>query len=155
VSDDDDIGERLVCRAPVRVRRRVIFGECDPAQVVYTPRFADYAVAAGGWFTRTVLNAEEPKLATLGIDTPMKAMSLEFHYPLRPDDIFDMTAFVRDIRTRTFELDIVAELNGTPVFNARIVPIMIDSKLFTSVEIPPQVRDRLERYRGLCVAHIG
>lgn len=153
--DDDEYGERLVSRMPVRVRRRVIFGECDPAQVVYTPRFADYAAAAGGWFTRVVLNAEEPKLATLGIGTPMKAMSMEFHHTLRPDDIFDMTVFVRDIRTRTFELDIVGELDGRPVFNARIVPIMIDAKQFSSVAIPAEVQERLERYRTLCATLAG
>ena len=30
--------EALISRAPVIVRRRVKWGECDPAGVVYTPR---------------------------------------------------------------------------------------------------------------------
>jgi acyl-CoA thioesterase FadM len=147
---DEDFGERLISRTPVKVRRRVIWGECDPAQVVYTPRFSDYAAAAGMWFTRVVLNSQDPSLATLGIGTPMKALSMEFHHTLRPDDVFDMTVHVGDIRNRTFELDIAADLNGRPIFSAKIVPIMIDAKSFTSVDIPTQIRERLERYRSLC-----
>ena len=28
------------------VRRKVLFGECDPAGIVYTPRFADFSLEA-------------------------------------------------------------------------------------------------------------
>ncbi len=52
---DEIMDERLLCRSPVKVRRRVRWGECDPAQVVYTPRFADYLAAAYSWFARLVL----------------------------------------------------------------------------------------------------
>lgn len=148
---DEDFTERLVSRMPVRVRRRVLWGECDPAQVVYTPRFSDYAVAGANWFMRTVVNSEQPDLATLGVGTPMKAMSLEFHHTLRPDDMFDMVVTIGDIRTRTFELNIAADLGGKPVFNARIVPIMINAQEFTSVGIPAAMRERLERYQHACV----
>lgn len=150
---DDEATERLVSRAPVRVRRRVLWGECDPAQVVYTPRFTDYAVSAAGWFFRTIVNVEQPDLNALDIGTPMKAMSFEFHHVLRPDDLFDMTVVVRDLRTRSLEIGIEATGPGSrPIFGARLFPIMIDRRSFTSVAIPEVVRARVERYRALCDA---
>lgn len=146
---DDDYSERLVGRSPVTVRRRVLWGECDPAQVVYTPRFADYLVAAFGWFSRVVLDAEPPTLLEAQLGTPMKGLELTFHRTLRPHQIFEMTVLVGAIRDRTFDVMIGArDLEAHLVFEGRMSPIFIDRDRFSSVVIPPAFRGRLERYQA-------
>lgn len=149
---DDDYRERLVGRLPVRVRRRVLWGECDPAQVVYTPRFSDYLVAAFGWFSRTVLDAEAPTLAQANVGTPAKSMQIEFHHVLRPEELFEMTVLVGEIRNRTFDLTITGRgMDGQLLFVGKIAPIIVDRTSFRSVPIPDTFRDRLERYKAATV----
>jgi acyl-CoA thioesterase FadM len=131
----------------VIVRRRVSWGECDPAKVVYTPRFADYLVAAYGWFTRVEL----PDALVLDdgtrLTTPIKALSLEFHHVLRPEDLFDMTVAVLSVRTRTFDLLVSGSSpDGNPHFTGRLSPIVVDSANFRSVAIPPRARSALLAY---------
>lgn len=138
--------EGLVSRRPLIVRRRVIWGECDPAGVVYTPRFSDYLVSAFQWFARCEL--ADTGLAELGIGTPMKAMSLEFHRMLKPGDWFDMQVAVTAIRTRTFDLGIQATgEDGRLRFKGLVTPIMLDNQKRTGVAIPEATRAKLIAYK--------
>ena len=147
--DDDDLGERLISRAPVVVRRRVLWGDCDPAQVVYTPRFADYGASAVQWFWRVVLGAERPELVSEGLITPIKHMTFTFEHVLKPGDLFDMTVYLSAIRNRTFDLLIDARgRDGSPRFAASFTPILVSTQSYVSKPIPPSVREALETYRG-------
>lgn len=143
-----DIVERLISRAPVVVERRVRWGECDPAQIVYTPRFADYLAAAYAWFGREVLQGVSPSLAELGLLAPAKALTLEFLRPLKPDDLFRMTVFVERIGTRSFTLRIEGTSPaGEPRFRGTISPIVVDAAAYAGVPIPPAHRAALTAYR--------
>ena len=149
MSDEPDYVEALVSRVPVVVRRRVLWSECDPARVVYTGRFFDYLSAAYAWFLRSVLNQGDT-LAAAGLGTPMKAVSIEFHGMLWPDDWFEMTVCVVAIRTRTFDLQVAARSDvGKPVFTGTLSPIIATDATKTSCPIPQPFRDKLERYRLL------
>ena len=145
--DDDNLGERLISREPVIVRRRVHWGECDPAQVVYTPRFADYGASAVHWFWRVVLPDGGSELATAGLITPVKHMAFTFQHVLRPNDVFDMTVRIGAIRTRT--LDILVDAtgsDGSERFSARFTPILVSDRDFESRPIPSATRQVLEAY---------
>lgn len=140
--------EALVSRRPVVVRRQVQWGECDPAGVVYTPRFADYLVAAYLWFVRCELS--DVGLTDLGIGTPMKAMRLEFHRMLAADDWFEMCVRVSGVRTRTFDLEVEgAADDGRLCFAGLITPIMFDNQSRVGVAIPEAARARLVAYGGI------
>nr|WP_047165819.1 acyl-CoA thioesterase [Sphingomonas sp. Y57] len=144
---DDVADERLLSTGPVTVRRRVRWGECDPAQVVYTPRFSDYLAAAFSWFTRIILSDKLIAKDGTRLATPMKALSLEFHHTLRPDELFDMAVYVEAVRERAFDLLIVAQSpSGEPRFIGRLTPIAIDSS-FRSVVLPGPVEEALFTYR--------
>ena len=144
-TSDADLGERLVSDSPVRVRRRVAWGDCDPAQVVYTPRFADYAASAIQWFNRTRLAA----LRELDLLTPLKALSFEFLHVLRPHDLFDLMVYVTDVRTRTYDLGVVAvsSADGNIHFIAHATPILVTPRDFTATPIPASLRSILDSYR--------
>jgi acyl-CoA thioesterase FadM len=142
----DEFTERLFCREPVVVRRCVQWGECDPAGMVYSPRFADFAVSAYMWFQGVVVR---PHLADPKLALPLKAMSFEFHKTLKPGDVFDMRVQVLALRRRTFDLTIEATAgDGERRFSARLTPIFIDQATFTSVPLPDSVRRALEAYRA-------
>lgn len=144
---DETTNERLLSKNPVTVRRRVLWGECDPARVVYTPRFADYLAAAYGWFLRTVLTDSLVLDDGARLATPIKALSLEFHRVLRPGDLFDMTVHVTAVRTRTFDLLVSARSpDGEPRFTGKVSPIVVKSADFRSTDIPPRARKLLLNY---------
>ena len=140
--------EWVVHSVPFTVRRRVRFGDCDPAGVVYTVRFSDYVVSVADLFMSDLLGG--PFLEALGeVDTPNKALAFVFHAPLRPEDEFDMLVTVPEIRTRTFDLHVAASLlDGTPAFDATVTPICMLPADRRSVPIPAKLRALLEHYQA-------
>jgi acyl-CoA thioester hydrolase len=148
-----DVTEQVLELAPLRVRRRVKWGECDPAGVVYTARFSDYVISAFELFMRHLLRgAFQEAKDEHGFGTPCKALSLEFFASLRPDDEFDMTVLVAEIRTRTFDLEIRgSDIDGKDLFRARMTPITIKrGDRSRAIELPSMLRERLESYRTSC-----
>lgn len=148
---DDTVGERLIEECPVTVRRRVLWGECDPAGVVYTPRFGDYLTSAYGWFSRLLLTpALMVDLDGEPLMTPMKALSLEFAHVLKPQELFDMRVMVSNVRTRTFDLVVEGRSpEGEPRFTGRLTPIVCD-RTFRSTPLPEPVANALAAYRDRC-----
>ncbi|MFN3347451.1 acyl-CoA thioesterase [Pseudorhodoplanes sp.] len=146
-----DFSEKLISTRPVMVRRRVKFGECDPAGVVYTPNFSEFALSAYQWFISTLLG--EPMFGAmrrLDFDSPIKALSFEFVNMLQVEQVFDMTCLVTDIRHRTFDVEVTGRsIDDTPhsLFVARITPIMLSRLERRSIEIPKMLRAQLEYYR--------
>jgi acyl-CoA thioester hydrolase len=136
--------------APFTVRRRVRFGECDPAGVVYTVRFSDYAVSAMELFLAELLQARRAQQAEIyGVDMPLKALRFTFSRALRCDDEFAMAVTIGDIRERTFDLNITARSDaGAELFEAVLSPICIHpSGERRSVLIPPAMRERFADYQ--------
>jgi len=146
-----DFSEKMISTLPVVVRRRVKFGECDPAGVVYTPNFSEFALSAYQWFVSSLLG--EPMFAAMkriGFDSPIKALSFEFLSMLEVEGVFDMTCIVTDIRNRTFDVAITGRSITDPardLFIARLTPIMVSRTERRSIEIPDVLRHRLEQYR--------
>ena len=94
-----------------------------------------------------MLNEGEP-LAASGLGTPIKAIAVEFHHMLWPDDWFTMTVALADVRTRTFDLEIAGRNDhGQPVFTGRLSPIFVDDATKASCAIPDAFRRKLDLYR--------
>jgi acyl-CoA thioesterase FadM len=149
----NDATEGIVQGVPVRVRMRVKWGDCDPAGVVYTVRFGDYVSCAYDLFQRHLLDGPPWKVREeLGFDMPAKALTFEFLASLRPDDEFEMTVRVADIRNRTFDIDIEAcNLAGRVLFRAKLTPITIRfGDRSAAIQLPVLLRERLEHYRNQC-----
>ncbi|ARP97818.1 acyl-CoA thioesterase [Pseudorhodoplanes sinuspersici] len=146
-----DFSEKVISTLPVVVRRRVRFGECDPAGVVYTPNFSEFALSAYQWLVSSLLG--EPMfggMRRLGFDSPIKALSLEFLNMLEVEQVFDMTCLVTDIRSRTFDVAVTGRSIIDPardLFVARVTPIMVSRAERRSIEIPDALRRPLEQYR--------
>ncbi|MBS7707775.1 acyl-CoA thioesterase [Chelatococcus asaccharovorans] len=141
--------EYLLRTRPVTVRRRVRWGECDPAGVVYTARFSDYALSGFEYLISHLLGAPmHQALDGAGWGLPMKALNLTFHRSLWPGEWFDMQMRVGALRTRTFDLALEARHveSGEPCFSAALTPIVIEPATRRACAIPQALRERLEAY---------
>lgn len=140
----------MVSRLPVVVRRRVKWGECDPAGVVYTPRFADFVAEAFHLFLVSILEGGlQQRYRELDVATPARALNLDFRRSLWPDQSFDMTIRVTDIRTRTFTLEFRAH-DDQPgdIFVASLAAICVHFEKRESRPIPDELKDRLAAYKA-------
>jgi len=141
----------LVGREPLIVRRHVRWGDCDPANVVYTPQFAHYAVDAIQAFCDEILGPRPYRDGTgAEISFPMKAMSLEFVSFLGVGDVVDMTVRVGNIRQRTFDLRITAKKQDLVVFRVLASPIAFDWARRVGVRIPDPLRLAIAAYAERC-----
>lgn len=138
--------EYVLSTRPFVVRRRVRWGECDPAGVVYTPRFTDYLVAAVSLFHEQLFAAEPANFRqALGIDTPCKGMSMVFQGALWPGDVFDMAVRVGEIRNASYDLQVVATRpGGGAVFTGVFSPICIPRGERRAIPIPDAYRVLLQ-----------
>ena len=135
--------EYVTSRRPFVVHRRVRWGDCDPAGVVYTGRFPEYVLGAVTLFFRE-LGGGEPwhhYVERIGVDTPCKALSFEFSHALWPEDEFDMTVSVAAIRSRSFDLGVSARrTEGIVAFTATFSPVCISRTERRAVPIPDLLR---------------
>jgi acyl-CoA thioesterase FadM len=149
--------EHVMSELPFVVRRRVKWGECDPAGVVYTVSFSEYVISAaelfyGALFETTPQRAKQEQ----GFGTPSRALAFDFQRSLRPDDEFDMTVTVADIHRRTYVLDITGRTpHGEVVFIAKLTPVCVARHERRSIEIPDAFREALQRYRDACANAVG
>jgi 4-hydroxybenzoyl-CoA thioesterase len=131
---------------PFVVRRRVKFSECDPAGVVWTGNFFEYAGSASRLYLRHLLDLSGVAQPTHdpGIGMPVKAYSMVFSRALWPDESFDMTPSVTNIRTSTFTMHVDARCADTTAFSADITTICIRPNVRSRIPIPPDIREALE-----------
>lgn len=139
--------EYVLSTQPFVVRRRVRWGECDPAGVVYTPRFTDYLTSAVMLFHEHLFEAEPANFRqALGIDTPCKGMTLVFHGALWPGDVFDMRVHVGDIRNSSYDIHVTATgVKSDAVFSGVFSPVCIPRGERRAVPIPDAYRTPLQR----------
>ncbi|WP_342133533.1 acyl-CoA thioesterase [Hydrogenophaga sp. OTU3427] len=144
--------EQVINKAPVVIRRRVKWGECDPAAVVYTVSFTEYVISAAELFYEVLLG-QSPQAAKQhgGFGTPSRALSFDFHSSLRPDELFDMTVIVEDVRSRTYVLAITARRpQGELIFEAKLTPVCVARDARRSIELPDAFRRSLLAYQQAC-----
>jgi acyl-CoA thioester hydrolase len=144
--------EEIVSKRPFVVRRVARWSECDPAGVVYSGNFAEYALSAMHLYRRYAFDATWRDIReNAGVDLPAKAISLVFNGSLWPDDVFDMEVRVGEIRTRTFDfaIEAVRADNGSSVFTGTLGVICVtaaDRRI--AAPIPDALRHRLEETKA-------
>lgn len=146
--------EEVINLAPLVVRRRVRWGECDPAGVVYTATFADYVISAAELFYGVLFDTTPQRAKSeQGFGTPSRALSFDFRRSLRPDDVFEIAVIVGAIKERTYVLDMTASTpEGDVVFTAQLTPVCVARDERRSIPIPASFRDALELYQAACRA---
>jgi len=143
--------DKLVARRPVIVHRRILWGDCDPAGVVYTPRFGDYFTSARDWFLRAGIGLhEEARPEFGGIGFPMRALAYDFQSFLTADDVIEMTVLITAISRRTFTLKVVATALPArkTAFFATGTQVCFDRTKRAAIAIPEEIAAALEDYQN-------
>src|SRR5687768_15392447 len=96
-------GEYVVSEVPFVVRRRVKWGDCDPAGMVYTVMFSEFVISTAELFYASLLGGPAYTVMTaMGCTTPTRALSFDFRHSLSVDDDFEITVRVADVRNSTY-----------------------------------------------------
>jgi acyl-CoA thioester hydrolase len=123
----------------------VRWGECDPAGVVYTPRFAEYVTDAFHEYLEHLFGSSlEQTLELLDLATPCKALRFAFHHSLRPEQELELAVRVIELRRRTFDLGITGYTADECAFEAVFTAICVHRTVRSSRELPAPLRERLE-----------
>ncbi|OZI71990.1 acyl-CoA thioesterase [Bordetella genomosp. 12] len=141
--------ESVISATPFVVRRRVRWGECDPAGVVYTGKFVDYMLAAVNLFYANLAPVEfRQLLGELGIGMPCRGLDMDFRGALWPEDEFEIRVGVQEIRRSTFDMRVHGyQEGGRDIFLGRFSAICIPGDgQRKSVAIPAALRSLLESH---------
>lgn len=126
------------------VRRRILFGDCDPGKIVYTPRIAHFVVEAGLDFFRARLGGRaERKLFEMGIMPPARAFSIEFVKPMTWDEELEIEVSVKEIRTHAIVLSFVGRVAGDKVFTSEVTQVCVSKQSMKPVPVPEILRAAL------------
>ncbi len=143
--------EYVVSETPFVIRRRVKWGDCDPAGVVYTVTFSEYVISAAELFYERLLgDTPQHTKDRHGFGTPTRALAFDFQASLWPDDMFDMTVLVDRIGEHTYTLKIVGSVRDRPAFEARLTPICVARGERRAIPVPPAMREALLAYQAAC-----
>jgi len=131
---------------PFRVQRTVLFGDCDPGGIIYTPRVAYYVAEAAGAFMTSRLGTSSARLALqTGVLPPARLLHIEYLSPMTYDDQLEIEVSVEHIGERSYTLSVHArKLDRTPTFYARLVQVCVSAQTFQPVPLPDDLRARLE-----------
>ena len=126
----------------------VSWGDCDPANIVYTGRLPWFALdainawwkahfAGDGWFQMELDH---------NVGTPFVRLEMDFVQPVTPR--FDLHSYVWPARlgssSITFRVD--GEQNGKLCFSTQTVSVFTIADQFKKQSIPTQYRQRIESF---------
>jgi acyl-CoA thioesterase FadM len=135
---------------PFRTSRVILFGDCDPGGVIYSPRAAHFVVEAGLDFLSHALGGPAARrLFAMGILPPARALSIEFLHPMTWDEVIDIEVSVDRIGEHSFTLVVSAtNAEGVGTFRGSITQVTISPDTRRPVPLPPELRTALERTRA-------
>jgi 4-hydroxybenzoyl-CoA thioesterase len=133
-------------KEPYVVRRKILFGDCDPGGIVYTPRITHFIVEAGLEMLADRLGGPaERKLFELGIGPPARAMSIEYLRPMVWDEELEVHAQITAIGEHSLTSKYEGRVGGALAFKAELTQVFVGMKSLKTVPIPDPIRAALTR----------
>lgn len=131
-----------------QISRTVLFGDCDPTGVIYTPRIADYVVEALLEFQSHILGAPAARaILELGVFPPARELNIEFLSPLTFDDVVQMSMVVSNIGVTSFTCKIEgSRQDGREAFRARLTQVSVSAETRRPVPLPTELRQALSAF---------
>ena len=141
---------------PFTIRRRILWGDSDPAGVVYTPRVFYYAMETVEEWLIAILGHDWMVLQDdFKIDTPTVKMGCEFMYPLRTGEYVDITLIIEKLGGSSISY-VIDGFNGQKkhCFQVDQTSCFVDSEKFKPVRIMSEFRKKIEIYQAECGKNI-
>lgn len=134
---------------PFIYKRIVHWGDTDPARIVFTARFLQYALdAIEVWYKETLgYNWYELNLDR-GIGSPFRFTNLDFVSPLTPRHTLEIEVRVSHVGTTSMRFDLrgygVSERDGRKLcFTGDIMKVTVDAQTLQKMPMPQDFRDKL------------
>jgi len=147
-SPDPETHDGRVPPNAFRSRYLVRFAHCDPAGIVFFPRFFDlFSSALEDWFQTGI---ECPFGGELMVErnlrVPGLSITAEFLHPCRMGEFLDIDLWVTRLGRSSFELALAGSVSGKPRLRAAWTMCVIDFATFKSTPIPEDLRKRMQAY---------
>lgn len=138
--------------APYIHRRRVRWGDADPANIAYTVRFFDYAMEAiEGWFDDVLDSDWYIANTEHGMGSPFVHIEMDIRAPLRPREMVNVAVLVGDPGRSSIRFRVEARKDDdTLVFEGVFVCSVIKAGAMHAIEMPDHYRRRIDEYRRRC-----
>ena len=139
-------------RIPYIYTRTPGWSETDAAQIIYTVKFVDYAMEAIEYWFRDVFGLDWFTMNTeKDMGTPFVKLEMDIKSPLTPNDELVMRVLVERMGRSSLTFAVIGHRNGEELcFESRFVCSMVKKSTMKSIEIPPDLRQRVEDYMVAC-----
>ena len=125
----------------------ILFSHCDPAGIVYFPRFFDLLhQAMEEWFTFGLEERFADFIVKKRLGIPTVGTKVDFVGPARFGDLLRIELRVLKLGRRSIEFGIDAFVGEQPCFKARHTVCCFSQDTFKAVPIPDDLRGRMEDY---------
>jgi 4-hydroxybenzoyl-CoA thioesterase len=128
--------------------KNVRFSHCDPAGIVFYPRYAELCnEVVEDWF-REGLGIDFHELhERLRLAIPAVRLEIEFMVPSSYGDVLDFTLRVAEIGNSSFVLMLTAAAGGQERVRIRLKVVLMSMNTMRSVRLDEAWRERLAGYR--------
>ncbi|WP_051489528.1 acyl-CoA thioesterase [Roseivivax halodurans] len=140
-------GEAQTDGAPYALQIPVMFQHCDPAGIVFYPRYFEMINAVvETFFERAVGWSFAEMHGTDRVGVPLGRIGTEFHAASRLGDVIDWTLAVRHLGGASMNVEIAATCEGEARLSAEAVLILVDLDRMRSIRWPEARRAVLETF---------
>ena len=142
---------------PFTIRRRILWGDSDPAGIVYTPRVFHYALETiEEWLVEVFDHTSMSLRDNLKIDTPTVKMCCDFMYPMRTGEYVDISLEIKKLGTSSLNYVFNGfDTKKNHCFHVDQVVCFVDAEGFQAIPIPPEFRKKIEAYQMSCCKSSG
>ena len=132
-----------------RTKRTVLFGDCDPGGVIYTPRISYFVVEAVHEFLASILGGPGVReLFSMSILPPARALSIEFLAPFTWDDELTITVVPTEPGNTSFGFTVTAHKGeNDEVFRAALTQVCVSPETKRPVPVPERLARALKAAR--------
>jgi YbgC/YbaW family acyl-CoA thioester hydrolase len=122
----------------------VRFGDLDPAGIAYYPNLVNFLHEAFEDYFTGHVGRPYPEVYAEGIVFPTVKVEMEFLAPVRYGDRVTVEVAVERIGRSSVHVRYRGTVEGKPVFRARNVAVVVDTKTFRPIPLPGWLRTRFE-----------
>ncbi|MFL0671433.1 MAG: acyl-CoA thioesterase [Erythrobacter sp.] len=142
----------MTTNAPICITARVRFGDCDPAGIVFTPRYGGFVFEAAETWLEAVMGLSVHQQLNEGeIGTPVRSLTTDLHRSLRPGDRFTSTVYVEAIGRTSFRLLVIGRReDGVLSFVGRMTCVTTDPSHRSAMPLSEMYQQRLTQYQADC-----
>ncbi len=129
--------------------RTVRFSHCDPAGIIFYPRYFDLIhEAKEDWFRDALDWPFAHMLGERQQGFPIARLEADFKGPSRMGEELTIALWVPEMGSASLHLDYAVTCGGEPRMNAHTIVVHIDLKTGKPTPIGEDLRARIERFRG-------